>query len=40
MESDEDREAPLPATLGFTLTFGALIVVGWIALFLLLRSRW
>ena len=39
METD-DRDAPLPATLRFTLTFGALIAVGWVALFLLLRSRW
>jgi hypothetical protein len=36
----EHRDAPLPATLRFTLTFGALVAVGWIALFLLLRSRW
>jgi hypothetical protein len=36
----EDRDTPLPATLRFTLTFGALIAVGWIVLFLLLRSRW
>lgn len=36
----EDPEAPLPATLRFTLTFGALMAIGWIALFILLRSRW
>jgi hypothetical protein len=38
--TEEDREAPLPATLGFTLIFGALMAIGWLAFFLLLRSRW
>jgi len=40
MESEEDREVPLPATLRFTLTFGVLIAIGWIAFYVLLRSRW
>lgn len=37
---DEPADVALPATLRFTLTFGVLIAVGWITLFLLLRSRW
>lgn len=36
----EDPDVPLPATLRLTLTFGVLLAAGWIALFLLLRSRW
>ena len=34
------KDAPLPATLAFVLTIGGLIVVGWVAMFLLLRARW
>jgi len=33
-------EEPLPATLGFVFTIGAAILVGWVLMFLLLRSRW
>lgn len=40
MALEEEAETPLPATLRFVLVFGALIAVGWFALFLLLRSRW
>jgi hypothetical protein len=34
------RDEPLPVTLAFVLTFGGLILVGWLAMFLLLRARW
>lgn len=40
MESPHESEPALPVTLRFTLTFGVFLAVGWIALFLLLRSRW
>jgi hypothetical protein len=34
------REEPLPATLIFVFGLGVLIVVGWFAMFVLLRARW
>jgi hypothetical protein len=40
MEKPETQEHALPTTLGFTLVFGALLAIGWFALFFLLRSRW
>jgi hypothetical protein len=40
MEPETETDVALPATLRFTLTFGAVILVGWFALFFLLRSRW
>jgi hypothetical protein len=30
----------LPATLAFVMCVGALILVGWIAMFVVLQSRW
>jgi len=33
-------EQPLPVTLRFVLSMGALFAVGWVLMFLLLRSRW
>jgi hypothetical protein len=33
-------DEPLPATLAFVFTLGALIVVGWFAMYVLLRARW
>jgi hypothetical protein len=30
----------LPATLTFVLCVGAIILIGWIAMFFLLQSRW
>lgn len=33
-------DPPLPATLAFVLAVGAIILVGWIAMFFLLRVRW
>ena len=41
MASDKEQDdLALPVTLRFTLTFGALIAIGWFALYILLRSRW
>jgi hypothetical protein len=34
------QDEPLPATGAFVFTIGGLILVGWIALFFLLRARW
>jgi hypothetical protein len=34
------KDAPLPATLAFVFSIGGLILVGWIAMFFLLRARW
>jgi len=34
------KDEPLPATLAFVFTIGILIVLGWFAMFALLRSRW
>jgi hypothetical protein len=36
----KERDEPLPLTLGFVLVMGALIVIGWFAMFLLLQNRW
>ena len=33
-------EQPLPATLAFVLTFGTAILLGWFAMFVLLKDRW
>jgi hypothetical protein len=34
------RDEPLPATLAFVSALGALIFVGWFAMYVLLRARW
>jgi len=34
------RDEPLPATLVFVSGLGVLILVGWFAMFFLLRARW
>jgi hypothetical protein len=34
------RDEPLPATAIFVFTMGIAILVGWFALFALLRARW
>ena len=34
------RDEPLPATLAFVFWLGGLILVGWFAMYLLLRARW
>ena len=34
------RDEPLPATLAFVSALGVLIVVGWFAMYILLRVRW
>jgi len=36
----EHQDEPLPATLGFVFSLGAFILVGWFALFALLKARW
>jgi hypothetical protein len=33
-------DEPLPATLVFVFALGALIAVGWFAMYVLLRARW
>jgi len=33
-------DEPLPATLAFVFVLGALILVGWFAMYVLLRARW
>jgi hypothetical protein len=33
-------DEPLPATLLFVSVMGILFVIGWFAMFLLLRARW
>ncbi len=40
MENLPPSDEPLPATFGFVLTLGTFIAVGWLLMFLLLRSRW
>jgi hypothetical protein len=34
------RDEPLPATLAFVSVLGGLILVGWFAMYVLLRVRW
>jgi len=38
MKSQQDE--PLPATLRFVFVIGILILIGWFAMFFLLRARW
>ena len=33
-------DEPLPATLGFVLVMGTAIIIGWFAMFLILKARW
>jgi hypothetical protein len=33
-------DVPLPATLAFVLAMGAAILVGWLAMFAILKERW
>jgi len=35
-----DHDAPLPATLKFVFSVGALIFVGWVLMFILLQDEW
>jgi hypothetical protein len=37
---EPSREEPLPATLAFVSVLGILILVGWFAMYVLLRARW
>jgi hypothetical protein len=37
---DPAPEAPLSATMRFVFTIGVLFVLGWYAMFVLLRARW
>jgi hypothetical protein len=34
------KDVPLPATLTFVFSIGGLILIGWIAMYFLLRARW
>jgi hypothetical protein len=35
-----DGEAPLVGTLRFVFVMGALLAIGWLAMYVLLRTRW
>jgi hypothetical protein len=37
---EPSRDEPLPATLTFVCFLGAFILVGWFAMYVLLRGRW
>jgi hypothetical protein len=37
---EPSRDEPLPATLAFVSALGVLILVGWFAMYVLLRVRW
>jgi hypothetical protein len=37
---EPSRDEPLPATLAFVSVLGVLILVGWFAMYFLLRARW
>jgi hypothetical protein len=37
---EPSRDEPLPATLVFVFSLGGLILIGWFAMFFLLRARW
>jgi hypothetical protein len=34
------RDEPLPATTIFVFSMGAVFIVGWLAMYALLRARW
>ncbi|HUA09374.1 MAG TPA: hypothetical protein VMA98_08880 [Candidatus Acidoferrales bacterium] len=36
----DDRDAPLPGTLGFVFGIGLAFLIGWFGLFWLLAERW
>ena len=41
MHSPEPRkDEPLPATLAFVLVMGSAILIGWLAMFVILKERW
>jgi hypothetical protein len=40
VKGKKETEAALPATAIFVSIVGGLIALGWIAMFVLLRSRW
>lgn len=37
---EPSRDEPLPATLLFVFSLGSLILIGWFAMYFLLRARW
>jgi hypothetical protein len=39
-EMKSEKDEPLPATVRFVFTIGILILIGWFAMFWLLRARW
>jgi hypothetical protein len=40
MSTDQDKEdPPLPATVGFVIGLGILLVAGWLAMYFLMLSR-
>jgi hypothetical protein len=40
VNGEPEKDPDLPATMTFISIFGAIIAIGWIGMFLLLRSRW
>jgi hypothetical protein len=40
MSEKPEGDPDLPATMTFVSIVGAIILVGWISMFLLMRSRW
>ena len=39
-QPEAPHDEPLPATLAFVLTLGALLLIGWFAMWALLLHRW
>ena len=39
-EIEKHEDPDLPATMRFVMSLGAMIAIGWVGMFLLLRSRW
>lgn len=36
----DEKDPPLPGTLWFVMLMGITFVIGWFALFILLKDRW
>ena len=40
LKMEPTRDEPLPATLAFVFSLGGFILLGWFAMYALLRARW
>ena len=38
--SEDEHDEPLPGTLRFVFIMGACFFIGWVLLYVLMRSRW